>query len=293
MTIPESQLQTWSNQGATTSAQQTHESIRTALGRYKWSSGVTYEPYLQGSYRNVTNIRGDSDVDLVVELTSVYYSNLTEAEKTQLGMTSAEYGWQEFRNDVIAALTSYYGTQYIDTSGSKSIKLLPNSGRLKADVVVAVTYRHYERMRVIAEGINFWTLPGWQRVYNFPKLHYANGANKNSQSQTNGWYKPTVRVFKNARNRVAEANAFLPKRFPSYFVECLLYNIPNGKFGGSFQNTFVASLDWLSRELDDGNWKRFRCQNEMYDLFGDSTVQWNIGDARELVAQLVKLWNNW
>jgi hypothetical protein len=293
MTIPESQLQTWSNQGATTSAQQTHESIRTALSRYTWSSGVTYEPYLQGSYRNVTNIRGDSDVDLVVELTSVHYSNLTEAEKAQLGMTSAEYSWQGFRNDVIAALTSYYGVQYIDTSGSKSIKLLPNSGRLKADVVVAVTYRHYERMRVIAEGINFWTLPGWQQIYNFPKLHYDNGANKNSQPQTNGWYKPTVRVFKNARNRVAETNAFLPKRFPSYFIECLLYNVPNGKFGGSFQSTFTASLNWLSDELNGGNWEKFRCQNGMYDLFGNSTVQWNIDDAREYVAQLIKLWNGW
>jgi len=264
-----------------------------ALSRYNWPSGVTYEPYLQGSYRNSTNIRGDSDVDLVVELTSVHYSNLTEAEKSLLGITLAAYDWQGFRNDVIAALTNYYGSQYVDTSGSKSIKVLPNSGRLKADVVVAVTYRHYVKTKLIAEGITFWTLPGWQRIYNFPKLHYDNGSSKNSQQQTGGWYKPTVRVFKNARNRVVETNTFLPKRFPSYFIECLLYNVPNGKFGGSYQSTLTAALNWLSNELNNGNGEGFRCQNEMYDLFGNSAVQWSIVDAREYVAKLISLWNSW
>ena len=33
---------------------------------------MTYVSYLQGSYRNDTNIRGDSDVDLVLELNSVF-----------------------------------------------------------------------------------------------------------------------------------------------------------------------------------------------------------------------------
>jgi len=293
MTIPESQLQTWSNQGATISAQQTHESIRNALNHYQWASGITYEAYLQGSYRNSTNIRGDSDVDLVVELTSVFYSNLTEEEKRQLGVTPAGYSCYEFRKDVIAILSSYYGSQYVDTSGSKSIKLLPNSGRLKADVVVAVTYRHYEQMRLIAEGMTFWRFPDWQQIYNFPKLHYRNGANKNSQQQARRCYKPTVRVFKNARNRIIGTNSLLLGRFPSYFVECLLYNVPSGKFSTSFQSTFVSSLNWLNNELNNDNWENFLCQNEMYYLFGNSTVQWNIIDAREYVTQLINLWNSW
>lgn len=179
MAISESQFQTWSNQGATVSAQKTHESIRNSLATYPWSSGITYETYLQGSYRNSTNIRGDSDVDLVVELTSVFYSNLTNIEKSQLEITPTAYGWSEFRKEVITALSNYYGSQYVDTSGSKSIKLLPNSGRIKADVVVAVKYKHYENMSLTAEGIAFWKLPGWHQIYNFPKLHYDNGASKN------------------------------------------------------------------------------------------------------------------
>lgn len=223
MTISESQLEIWSNQGATILAQNTHHSIRNALENYQWSSNVDYTSYLQGSYRNSTNIHGDSDVDLVVELTSVFYSNLTAEEKLQLGMTPANYTWYSFRQDVITALSQYYGCQYVDTSGSKSIKLLPNSGRLKADVVVAATYKHYEGMQLVAEGMTFWTVPGGQQICNFPKRHYDNGASKNSNQKTRGWYKPTVRVFKNARSRI-NTDPLFTKTFPSYFIECLLYN---------------------------------------------------------------------
>jgi len=56
MPIPLSQLSTWSNQGGTTSAQQTHLSIRGLLeNKY---TGIN--TYLQGSYRNSTNIYGST-----------------------------------------------------------------------------------------------------------------------------------------------------------------------------------------------------------------------------------------
>lgn len=290
MTISETQLETWSNQGATVSAQNTHHSIRSALERHQWSANVSYTSYLQGSYRNSTNIRSDSDVDLVVELTSTFFSNLTAEEKMKLGLVPAEYSWSDFRQDVITALSQYYGSRYVDTSGSKSIKLLPNSGRIKADVVVAATYRHYEKMQLVAEGMTFWTVPGGQQIYNFPKRHYDNGASKNSAQQTRGWYKPTVRIFKNARSRI-NTGLLLPKSFPSYFIECLLYNIPSNKFGVSYQSTFTNSLNWLSNELNHGNWQSFVCQNEMNYLFGNSSVQWDINDARDYVGKLIALWN--
>lgn len=290
MSIAESQLETWSNPGAIVSAQNTHHSIRNALERYQWPTNVSYTSYLQGSYRNSTNIRGDSDVDLVVELTSVFYSNLAAEEELQLGLIPGDYRWSTFRQDVIAALSQFYGSQYVDTSGSKSVKLLPNSGRLKADVVVATTYRHYEKMQLVAEGMTFWTVPGGQQICNFPKRHYDNGAFKNSSQQTCSWYKPTVRVFKNARSRINTGLLF-PKSFPSYFIECLLYNVPNNNFGVSYQSTFTSSLNWLSNELNNGSWQNFICQNEMSYLFGNSSVQWNIDDARDYVKKLIDLWN--
>ncbi len=291
MTISESQLTIWSNQGATDSAQKTHSSLRNALDTYeKWPVDTTYDTYLQGSYRNTTNIRGDSDVDLVIELTSVSYSNLTDAEKALLKLGLASYKWNDFRNDVIAALIGYYGAQFVDTSGSKSVKVLPNSGRLKADVVVAANYKYYENLRVRAEGMTFWTLPSWQQVVNYPKLHYEKGATKNSAQRTNGWYKPTIRIFKNARNRVTDTNPFFRGHFPSYFVEGLLYNVPDRVFGGTYQATFLNILNRLGAELGSDRATSFVCQNEMAYLFGASSVQWNIDYAREYVTQLIQLW---
>lgn len=293
MSIPESQLQTWSNQGATVSAENTHNSVRNALDSYKWPEGVSYEPYLQGSYRNFTNIRSDSDVDLVVELNSVMYSNLTDAENSALGLQSATYGWLQFRQDVINALTNYYGGQNIDTSGSKSIKLLPTSGRIKADIVVCVNYKYYRNLRVVSEGMTFWTLPGWRQIINYPKLHYNNGAAKNSAQRTRGWYKPSIRMFKNARNRVIQNNSLLDSRFPSYFIEGLLYNVPDNMFVNSYPNTFVNVVNWLDDRFRGDSTEEFVCQNEMHYLFGNYSVQWNVEDAREYVSQLTYLWNNW
>ena len=293
MGIPESQLQTWSNQGATITAQNTHDSIRNALSRYSWPAGVSYDPYLQGSYKNFTNIYGNSDVDLVVELNSVFWSNLTEAEQQSLGWTPATYNLDNFRQDVINALTSYYGSQLIDTIGRKSVKVLPDNGRLKADVVICGTYRFYEEMRIREEGITLFTHPGGEQIVNYPKQHFKNGADKNSNFRTNGWYRPSTRMFKNARDRIIAYSPAYQDNFPSYYIEGLLYNVPDKCFGISFQNTYSEVVNWLNTQFEENNISNFVCQNDMYYLFGSSSVQWNTANAQILVRQLIEMWNNW
>ena len=92
MGIPESQLETWSRQGATTTAVSTHESIRKALSAD--TSLITYQDYdsyLQGSYRNSTNIRGDSDVDVVVQLNSVFNSNVSALTADEISAYNRTY----------------------------------------------------------------------------------------------------------------------------------------------------------------------------------------------------------
>ena len=89
MAIPESQLETWSHQGAITTAKATADSIKNALNSYiNRPDGVEFEIYLQGSYKNDTNIRGDSDVDVVAQLNSTFYNNLSEDQKRTLGLSS-------------------------------------------------------------------------------------------------------------------------------------------------------------------------------------------------------------
>jgi hypothetical protein len=295
MPIPDIQLETWANQGASATAQKNYTSIKAAIDSYEsWPSGTIHDHYLQGSYRNTTNIYGNSDVDMMVELTSVFYSNLTEAQKATLKLETAQYSLSQFRANVITALTKYYGSQFVDTTGSKSIKVLPDSGRLKADVVVAATYKFYnDNLSLRAEGITFWTNPGNLQFINYPKLHFDNGVQKNSDGYTRGWYKPTIRTYKNARDRIYANKPTLKNKFSSYFTECLLYNIPNEKFGGSNQDNFVDTLNWLREELYSDRAKDMVCQNGIYYLFRDTPMTWNLIAAKSYVSELIELWNNW
>lgn len=90
MSIPESQLITWTNQGSVTNSAITHNVLRNALARHNWSSVMRYTDYLQGSYANTTNIRGESDVDIVIECTSIYNDNLSESEQEIIGLAAGK-----------------------------------------------------------------------------------------------------------------------------------------------------------------------------------------------------------
>ena len=68
MAIAESTLSRWSHHQAATAFTQAHLPIRAALDAYKWPSDMNYEVFLQGSYKNDTNLGGDSDVEVVVRL---------------------------------------------------------------------------------------------------------------------------------------------------------------------------------------------------------------------------------
>ena len=87
MAIAEEQLKTWSKLGTQARSQGTYESIRKALANHRWLA-VMGPPrvYVQGSYRNHTNVAGDSDVDVVAETPGVFYSDLTDGEKLARGM---------------------------------------------------------------------------------------------------------------------------------------------------------------------------------------------------------------
>lgn len=291
MGISEQQLDTWSNQGATTSSAATYASIKTALDAHQWPDGMAWTAYLQGSYPNATNIRGNSDVDVVVEMTSVFYSDLTEAEKQARGFTVAKYSYADLRREVLAALQKYYGANAVDATGPNAIAVAASGSRLKADVLPCVTYRQYAGSGTPVEGIKFWNQHTNEEKVNFPKVHIANGSAKNSSTRTQGWYKPSVRMFKNARERIIGSSDELRKRYPSYFVECLFYNVPDNAFGTSYVSTYVDAVNFLAAALKDGRAQTFTTQSQQQYLFGSASTQWSLVNAQRFVADLVTLWN--
>lgn len=236
MAIPETQLETWSHIGAIQSSKATHESIRNALDKYEgFPENINFDVYLQGSYKNNTNIRGDSDVDVVVELKSSFMRDISAMPSNEQSLylnyyRNATYAWPDFRSDVLQALRDHYGNSIIE-EGKKSLKVgNPNGGRLPADVVVCLEYRKYSRFispfdEKFIGGMTFSVLSENRWIVSYPKLHDENCEKKNSKSATDGWYKPMVRIFKNARTYLIENNEIFDSLAPSYFIEGLLYNI--------------------------------------------------------------------
>lgn len=285
MAIPEQQLETWSNLGAQQGSANTYASVQTALQEHDWPQGINWIAYLQGSYPNYTNIRGDSDVDVVVESTNVFYNDAEQQYHQQLGLTGGgAYGFSEFRAQVKAALCNYYGANLVlDSTNGKCFEVAGHSSRLPADVVPCITFESYTQATHTATGIALWPRVG-PRIVNYPKIHLQNGSNKNSNCNNN--YKPNVRVFKNARNRAGNG-------FPSYFFESLLYNVPTTAFGSNRSATFVNAMQSLIGARDDGSLQRFRCQNEQQLLFGNQAYQIPIEEAHACINALAYLWHMW
>jgi len=78
-------------------------------------------------YANATNIYADSDIDVVVLYEKTYYwdvSALTPDQQHlhQSFLVPATYPWLSLRDDVLAALRSYYGNSRA-WLGKKSIKV--------------------------------------------------------------------------------------------------------------------------------------------------------------------------
>jgi hypothetical protein len=292
LAIPENQLEVWANPASQAKFIDAHESIRNVLEKYNWPSGKpTYDVYLQGSYKNSTTTRKNSDVDLVVQLNSSFkqdLSKLSEYEKTLFlnDHHDADYLWENFRYDILNALRQNYSEVEI---GKNSIKV--ETPYVGADVVVCVQYRLYHSYRssqstYYVEGMTFKSLDNrW--IVNYPRLHAESGEKKSGK--TNGWYKKTVRMFKNTKLYLVDHGIISKDLASSYFVECLLCNVPDSNFGTNYQNTFYNVLNYLiSAEIG-----AFKCQNGITDLFGNSPEQWSTRDAKDFINKTVNLWNNW
>ena len=208
MTISESQLETWSHQGPTSQFTSTYQTLKNILHSNSAPyAGRSFETFLQGSYANDTNIYADSDVDIVMKTDEVYYSdtsNLTEEDKKSFdqGWVRATYTLDDFKNEVVTWLRSQYGSAV--HVGPKAITIAGSGSRRDADVILCAEFRRYQQFKGSANqsyhsGICFF-LPDNTRIENFPKQHSANCTTKHQG--TNRLLKPTVRVYKNLRNKL-------------------------------------------------------------------------------------------
>lgn len=203
---------------------------------------------------------------------------------------AATYGHTEFKADVYNWLKQKFGNAV--TLGTKAIYIKGEGSRRDADVIVCAKYRRYRKDSngndaKYDEGISFFKSDG-TRINNFPIQHAENCTLKHKGS--NNWFKPTVRIYKNIRNRMVEKNILQEGVAPSYFIEGMLWNVPLSEFGKSYGDTFVAALNWI-RTADK---TKLACANDlMYLVRDDVAVCWPAANFDAYVSKVTTYWNNW
>jgi hypothetical protein len=237
--------------------------IRAAIRECPVLAERTIEVFTQGSYRNNTNVKQDSDVDVCVRCIDFAFddfSHVPGVSAADLGRYASSYTYAQFKNEVGAALVAKFGEKGV-TRGSKAFDVHPTSYRVDADVVATFESRLYFRdWRGTIDyhsGTEFCPDYG-RRIVNWPHQHYASGVEKNRA--TGNRFKFITRAIKRLRNRMVADGVAAAKPIASYFIECLVWNAPNTSFGNAlyyadvrevlahlFNNTMRDDLckDWL------------------------------------------------
>src|SRR6202023_118662 len=132
-------------------------------------------------------------------------------------------------------LAKKYGSD-LDTSGKKALRIKPSGNRRSADILLVAPHKCYTsyvsgQQPQFVEGVLFITSSNTS-IINYPKQHSDNLTARHKA--TNQWFKPTVRIYKNMRNRSVQDGLIKPGTAPSYFIEGMLYNVPIEHFGGGF-----------------------------------------------------------
>ncbi len=126
-------------------AENAETAVRKALKASTKLSTLSLEVFAQGSYKNRTNVRQDSDVDICVLYKDTFFSdyNLSEGlDWASTGVVESAYTYSQFKNDVGSALVNYFGKDFV-TRGNKPFDVHKNTYRIDADVVPCFEHRRY------------------------------------------------------------------------------------------------------------------------------------------------------
>lgn len=243
--------------------------------------------FAKGSVKMKTNIRKYSDIDICVQANDVFYADYPEGKNNEeYGNVWVSYTFADFRRAVEDAISEYFEGSEIDTSGNKAIRIHSDhpQGRVDADVVPAFEHRRYYKTTSAEPniGIELQTKDGRQRIINWPHHNYRNSLAKHDQ--TGRRYRKMVRVLKNIRALMEEANISSAQHGHSFLIESLLWNTPHGNYGYPYyEQDLDAIFDYLEEQLTvEQNVKEWGEVNELKYLFRP-TQKWTTANALEFV----------
>lgn len=268
--------------------------VRDIVADNEWLIGEGVSVCAQGSYFNNTNVRLEADMDVRVQhpsLKVIYHVGVDEAQADKaLGYSvtgkSLTDVMARMRAELERDLVAVFGRNRVDASGNKAIRVDGLDGsRADCDVVPAFTLHVVNNgggSPFPTEGVAILGRDGtW--TMNFPDQHHANG--KAKRGRTAHRFKKNVRMLKRLNYELAEIGA-IPKRLPSFFVECLVYAVEDGYFLVEEDDRFGRLLRILYRAqelLQDAAWAQKATEiNEIKYLFRDGQA-WTLAEAQGFV----------
>jgi hypothetical protein len=296
--IPREQLQTWSNPGPQVLSERTRISVENALSTIVWPKDRPGRWFLQGSYRNHTNIRGDSDVDMVVVVDNFFIAELEalpEGEKAayKAWVMDAPKCWESMYALVLATLEKEFPGKVKPGRIAINVK----TPHLVADVVVAIGRRIYKSFNAAPgayeKNVMTFRPSGEERwITNYPQRHFDNGATKNADTLDR--FKPTVRMFKNAFGACVDKGLLQEGIAFSYAIECLVYNAPSELFAADEQDRFANIVNWFGdHATGSARLLAMKRVSGVGNVVGDDPEQWKQGNAEAFIEGLKFLWHEW
>lgn len=289
----EETLRTWKNppsDNEKSKRDRTETQIRQALRDYDFLAAPQMSVYSKGSYANNTNVRLDYDVDIAVECKEFFFSDLvgtpggvTNKYDLNIFPYAGDYTVDQFKKDVEAALVASFGRNAVER-GKIALRVRQGKTTLPADVVPCFEYQRIVSVTLPFDGSYSYmeghcVLPkGGSMIKNYPKAQQEHGTAKNNR--TGRRYKRLVRILKRLENQLSKEG--LINDLPSYFVECLVYNIPDEYFG--FDN-YIDDLRNVLAIIYNATANLQRCEywmevNEIKYLF-HSSQNWSYSDAHD------------
>lgn len=183
--------------------------------------------FAQGSYRNNTNVRKDSDVDVGILCTDTFFYDLPEGTTREtFGIDPETYHYDQYKGDIEEALVNHFGRAAVKR-GNKAFDVHETSYHVEADVAAFFEHRRYRTDGTYLEGVALFTDKDNRRVVNWPEQYYTNGCRKNTETGTR--FKSIVRVLKALSNEMT-GEGIRAAEVPGFLIECLVWNVPNSSF---------------------------------------------------------------
>lgn len=249
----------------------TYDLIKTDLEKYFWNS---VDVFLQGSYANATNIKQDSDIDVVLCYKDTYYYNIDNLSESQKNIFESSLSWRwkdffELKKEVLNFLKSKYANNLVERK-NKCINISKWWNiKVNVDVVPCFEYRMYKSYWYCNTTDYYsWTKflsDNNEGIINFQKIHREKWEDKNFDTRSK--YKEFVRIIKNYKKYLVDKSIIDEKLISSFLIENLMYNLDNSIFleDNSYIEKLNKILTKIKSDMMDEN--KYRDYKEVCWLF--------------------------